>query len=109
MGDGYGGTKLGGCIKIVKMGGSFGGRYITIGRYHEVKKMTTFTPRKKKNILKKQQIMTKVKIRKKEVATLVARCLLEQIGGKNETGLQRKIRQDSMSTANISLRSMLTS
>jgi len=37
--------------------------------------------------------MTKVKVRKKEVATLVARCLLEQIGGKNERGLQRKIRQ----------------
>ena len=27
-----------GCIKIVKTGGIFGGRYITIGRYHEVKK-----------------------------------------------------------------------
>ena len=36
--------------------------------------------------------MTKVKVKKKEVATLVARCLLEQIGGKNERGLQRKIR-----------------
>ena len=53
--------------------------------------------------------MTKVKVKKKEVATLVARCLLEQIGGKNERGLQRKIARDSMSTANISLRSMLTS
>ena len=37
--------------------------------------------------------MTKVKVKKKEVATLVERCLLEQIGGKNERGLQRKIRQ----------------
>lgn len=54
--------------------------------------MTTFTPRKKKTLLK-YKTMTKVKVKKKEVATLVARCLLEQIGGKNERGLQRKIRQ----------------
>lgn len=29
---------MGGCIKIVKTGGNFGGRYITIGGYYEVKK-----------------------------------------------------------------------
>lgn len=41
---------MGGCIKIVKKGGSFGGWYITIGRYHGVKKNDDlYTSKEKKH------------------------------------------------------------
>jgi len=43
---------MGGCIKIVKTGGSFWGRYITIGGYHEVKKNDDLYTSKEKNTLK---------------------------------------------------------
>ena len=44
--------KIKGCIKIVKTGGSFWGRYITIGRYHEVKKNDDLYTSKEKITLK---------------------------------------------------------
>lgn len=38
--------------------------------------------------------MKMAKVKKKEVATLMARCLLEQIGGEREKGLQYGLRQE---------------